>query len=743
MANGGWKNLLGERWVRRATADKTSGVSTVVAARLFSSGQQLVTPADVAQGNASAAAVATQTHLVSASSATQVNASFGATVAQTHLASAGNVAQANAAGQAAIVSPSLVSVASATQDNAVSPAQAHAQLNRILRVDTDPLEDGYLIVGDEGGQLVTVANVAQSNSASSAAISQATAVLVTTADVAQANTSSSAAISHTQYATIASVSQANSASHVAVMQLHLVAAANASQPNAVSDSAVRQTHPIDSASVSQANAAFSAAINQTHLITSSSSAQDNSVSASGISQSSTTFVSPSNAVQDSSLSAVVIQQTHLVGSDSSVQQNTVSQSAVNQIHQIFSAGVTQANSDGSSAIAQTHLVSIFSGAQANLVSGASAGHVVSGIGHVWRIDTSPFYANTLLIGDPGFGLLGSQIAATGDDGPGYLYNDISLPADADKEISGEIVTWPLHGELFADEDGSFIYTPDTGYVGTDSFEYQLRVEGEPIGSPTLVDLTVVGDTQYITICDALQGNSTSQVAVNQTHLATVGSVAQANAVSSVAINQSSETLVVAAGVAQENSASQVAVNQTHLISAANTTQENAVTPSSIALDGAHYLYANSVIQANDVSQVSIIQVTEGNGFAGTYDEAQARAKVHGERVAKVQQYQKLLAAQNKAEKEKPVEVPALLKPTEQIVINETALRYRQTDLSITDETQAFEISPELVAKLEDIRQVAIEQVDIPEIAPDHLAMIRNNDDALAMILIYWAAEEDA
>ena len=118
-------------------------------------------------------------------------------------------------------------------------------------------------------------------------------------------------------------------------------------------------------------------------------------------------------------------------------------------------------------------------------------------------------------------------------------------------------------------------------------------------------------------------------------------------------------------------------------------------------------------------------------------------KVHQERVAKVQQYQRLLAAQKKAIEEKPVEVPALLKPPEQLVINETTIRYTQDALSITGETQAFEISPELVAKLAEIRQVSIEKVEIPEIAPEHLALIRNNDDALAMILIYWGFEDEA
>ena len=102
-----------------------------------------------------------------------------------------------------------------------------------------------------------------------------------------------------------------------------------------------------------------------------------------------------------------------------------------------------------------------------------------------------------------------------------------------------------------------------------------------------------------------------------------------------------------------------------------------------------------------------------------------------------------IAQESINEARKKAETQALLKPTEQLVINETALRYTQDALSLTGETQAFEISPELVAKLAEIRQVAIEQVEIPDISPEHLALIRNNDDALAMILIYWGFEDEA
>ena len=102
-----------------------------------------------------------------------------------------------------------------------------------------------------------------------------------------------------------------------------------------------------------------------------------------------------------------------------------------------------------------------------------------------------------------------------------------------------------------------------------------------------------------------------------------------------------------------------------------------------------------------------------------------------------------IAKESISDARKKSEIQEPPKPPEQLVINETAIRYTQDALFITGETQAFEISPELVAKLAEISKVSIEKVEIPEIAPEHLALIRNNDDALAMILIYCGFEEEA
>jgi len=36
------------------------------------------------------------------------------------------------------------------------------------------------------------------------------------------------------------------------------------------------------------------------------------------------------------------------------------------------------------------------------------------------------------------------------------------------------ISEPLHGTLDFNNDGSLIYTPESGYSGTDSFEYKLN-----------------------------------------------------------------------------------------------------------------------------------------------------------------------------------------------------------------------------------------------------------------------------
>lgn len=104
-----------------------------------------------------------------------------------------------------------------------------------------------------------------------------------------------------------------------------------------------------------------------------------------------------------------------------------------------------------------------------------------------RIDSTEWISGALIIGETGLGVLGSSIPSTGDNGPGYAYNDLTLPADNAKEICGRITTWPTLGTLTAFEDTSFEFT---GPDGSHSFQYQLYVDGVATGSPVTVSLSV-------------------------------------------------------------------------------------------------------------------------------------------------------------------------------------------------------------------------------------------------------------
>lgn len=100
------------------------------------------------------------------------------------------------------------------------------------------------------------------------------------------------------------------------------------------------------------------------------------------------------------------------------------------------------------------------------------------------IDTEDWLgAGCVSIGDTGGGVLGSSIPATGDDGPGYAYPMLVLPADADKEVCGRIVSVPVGLTLFAHEDTSSIASANDG---TYTMYYQPYLDYVPYGSPLAV-----------------------------------------------------------------------------------------------------------------------------------------------------------------------------------------------------------------------------------------------------------------
>ena len=102
--------------------------------------------------------------------------------------------------------------------------------------------------------------------------------------------------------------------------------------------------------------------------------------------------------------------------------------------------------------------------------------------------------------------------ATGEDtvltipAPGVLANDQDVEND---RLTGILLSGPAHGSLVLNVDGSFTYTPDSNYLGPDSFTYAAS-DGQLDSGPATVGITVllaadqpvaVGDT-YSTDEDA-------------------------------------------------------------------------------------------------------------------------------------------------------------------------------------------------------------------------------------------------
>lgn len=58
-----------------------------------------------------------------------------------------------------------------------------------------------------------------------------------------------------------------------------------------------------------------------------------------------------------------------------------------------------------------------------------------------------------------------------DAAEGILANDVLL--DPDEQVSIQILEGPHHGSLSMNDDGSFTYTPNAGYMGTDTFRYMV------------------------------------------------------------------------------------------------------------------------------------------------------------------------------------------------------------------------------------------------------------------------------
>lgn len=72
------------------------------------------------------------------------------------------------------------------------------------------------------------------------------------------------------------------------------------------------------------------------------------------------------------------------------------------------------------------------------------------------------------------------------EAPGLLANDTDVEGD---DLTATGLTQPAHGDVVLEADGSFTYTPDAGYFGTDTFTYKAS-DGAATSAATTVTITV-------------------------------------------------------------------------------------------------------------------------------------------------------------------------------------------------------------------------------------------------------------
>src|SRR5262249_17235747 len=77
---------------------------------------------------------------------------------------------------------------------------------------------------------------------------------------------------------------------------------------------------------------------------------------------------------------------------------------------------------------------------------------------------------------------------------GVLINDVGtnlsvFDTDGDSENGIQVTQGPSHGTLSINADGSFVYTPRSGFEGLDSFSYKAT-DGTSVSAPAAVTIIV-------------------------------------------------------------------------------------------------------------------------------------------------------------------------------------------------------------------------------------------------------------
>jgi VCBS repeat-containing protein len=96
--------------------------------------------------------------------------------------------------------------------------------------------------------------------------------------------------------------------------------------------------------------------------------------------------------------------------------------------------------------------------------------------------------------------------------PGVLENDVDI--DGPGALTSVLVSDVSHGTLTLNSDGSFVYDPDPGYIGTDSFTYQAY-DGEDYSNIATVTITIYeANDPPVAEDDSYETNEDTQLSVD-------------------------------------------------------------------------------------------------------------------------------------------------------------------------------------------------------------------------------------
>ncbi|MBW4695517.1 MAG: tandem-95 repeat protein [Lyngbya sp. HA4199-MV5] len=96
--------------------------------------------------------------------------------------------------------------------------------------------------------------------------------------------------------------------------------------------------------------------------------------------------------------------------------------------------------------------------------------------------------------------------------PGVLANDTD--SDAGQTVRALLANQPTHGSLLLRANGSFVYTPDAGYIGADSFTYRANDGLQDSANVGTVSLSIVSNAAPVTNTDTYSVNKNNVLVKN-------------------------------------------------------------------------------------------------------------------------------------------------------------------------------------------------------------------------------------